>query len=60
MDKNQILRGRKDVCCIHFVDGKPSKQNPLLTLFMTPTENLATTGIYILQKSHQGFLAKEK
>ena len=48
---NQILKGRKDfmpgkysyVCSIHFIDGKPTQENPVPTLFLTATMNCAET-----------------
>lgn len=52
---HQILKGRKDitserdlpknchVCSIHFFDGKPTKENPVPTLFLTVSTNTLPT-----------------
>ena len=50
MLSNQVQKGRKDfkigksresviVCSNHFVDGKPTRSNPIPTLFLTPFEH---------------------
>ena len=52
---NQIVKGREDlssekdlpkecyVCSIHFIDGKPTKENPTPTLFLTVSTNTLPT-----------------
>jgi hypothetical protein len=60
----QVQKGRKDfkigksresviVCSNHFVDGKPTRSNPIPTLFLTPFVKLKKHSLLVFKKTIQ-------